>query len=541
MNQQLSYQVKWAWSLTKGYRAKLSLFFLLEMLAIVLSLLFVYYSKKAVDIAMGTVNGNLKLVIALVILSATMAVVIRLFSGLINEKNKLSMTVVLQNLLIKKQMYSVWKFVKQLHTGDLMIRINSDSVEVVQMLCNTALAFLITIIKLFATLGLLWFFDPMLAFMIIAISPLFLFSKIYFKRMRKLNQDVKSSESRIGNLMQENLRFRLIIRSLGLMSIRQHKFEDNQQQSYQLKLDQLNFLTLTQGMMKFAISTGYLLTFIWGIYRLHSHQITFGTMTAFLQLIGRIQAPILSLIAFVPSFIRFRTSAERLIELESVEQDSGLVPKLLNDIKSIEFRDVSFRYEDSIVIDGFNAKIEVGRSTAVVGASGKGKTTFIRLLLALIKPGNGEIVIEGKHNRYSISSEHQLNFAYVPQGNILFTGTIAENLTVTDEPLSEDKLNDALYVACAEFVFDLPDGLNTKIGESGYGLSEGQAQRISIARALMRDCNVWLFDEVTSALDQKTASLLIDRVLKAGKEKVVIFVTHDLLLAEKCSQTIHMN
>lgn len=541
MNQQLLYQMKWAWALTKGYRSQLSLYLLFEVLAVVLSLLFIYYSKRAVDISLGAEQGNLKLTVVLVMICVSMGLAIRLYSGWLNEQTKLRMTVLFQNTLIKKQMHTMWKFVKQFHTGDLMFRINTDNTEVVQMLCNTAPTFLITSIKLFASLGYLSFIDPMLALMIIAISPLFLFSKIFFKKMRRLSQNVKRSESHIENLMQENLRFRLLIRALNLFLIRQQNFEQSQQKTYQLKLDQLNFLTFTQGMMKFAINAGYLLTFVWGVYRLHNGQISFGTMTAYLQLVNRIQVPMLSLIVFVPSFIRFRTSAERLIELDNVELDVSLASKYLDDIKSIEFKDVSFRYEDNTIIEGFNAKFNVGEPTAIVGASGKGKTTLIRLLLALIKPNDGEIVIEDKVNLHNISSDLRINFAYVPQGNTLFAGTVAENLAVINGQLQEERLNYALHMACAEFLYDLPEGLNTKIGESGYGLSEGQAQRIAIARAFMRDCNVWLFDEVTSALDKKISALIIERILTAGKNRIVIFVTHDLELAKMCSQNIYMN
>lgn len=541
MNQQSFYQLKWAWALTNGHRPQLSLYFLLELLTIVLSLLFVFYSKRAVDIAMGVEGGSLKLTIILVVLCLSAVLIMGLFSGWLNERTKLRMMVLFQNMLIKKQMHARWRFVKQFHTGDLMVRINADSTEVIQMLCNTGLSFLITNVRLIASLGFLWFIDPVLAYLIIAICPLFLFSKIYFKKMRILSRGVKKLESLTGNLMQENLRLRLLIQALGVMSIRQQKFEQNQQSLYQLRLDQLNFLTLTQGIMKLAVNAGYLLTFIWGIYRLYNHQISYGTMMAFLQLIGRIQTPVLSLIASVPSFIRFRTSAERLIELDSIEQDESSRQEYMLDIRGIEFKKVSFQYEDKTVINDLNAKVNIGEPTAIIGASGKGKTTFIRLLLALIKPDVGEIVIEDRSSCFNISSHHRINFAYVPQGNTLFAGTVAENLAIDDRPLSEERLNYALHLACAEFVYDLPEGLNTEIGESGYGLSEGQAQRISIARAMMRESGVWLFDEITSALDEKISALLMERILIAGKNKIIIFVTHDLELAKKCHQNIYMH
>jgi len=541
MNPTLMQQLKWAWSITKGYRGSLFLYFVLELLAIAFSLLFVLWSKEAVDIAMRSSTDDLKRVLTLVVMSVLLALVIRVFSGWLNERTKLRMGLKLQYQMIDVQMMSIWKVVKNWHSGDIQVRINSDCGEVVNMIAYSAISFLLTLIRLLASFGFLWSLDPMLAFMVVAITPLFLFSKVYFKKMRRLTREVKQEESKFGEVLQENLRFRMLIRAMDLLAGRMRKLGNSQQLIYSLKSEQLNFSTLTQGAMKMTINIGYLLTFIWGVYRLHAGQISFGTMTAFLQLVGRIQAPILTLIGIAPLFIRFRTAVERLMELMAGELEPVSHPQKIAHITALHLRDIVFRYEDHHVIDGLNMQVETGKATAIIGSSGKGKTTLMRLLLALLKPDRGDIYLEDGEQRLPLSAAHRVNFAYVPQGNSLFSGTIRENLLMKGFSGDDERIRYALWIACAEFVYQLPEGLDTVVGESGHGLSEGQAQRIAVARAMMQDCGIWLFDEVTSALDKETASLLMERLMTEGKNKLCIFVTHDLKVAENCSQTIYIN
>ncbi|MDF2476364.1 MAG: transporter, partial [Sphingobacterium sp.] len=199
------------------------------------------------------------------------------------------------------------------------------------------------------------------------------------------------------------------------------------------------------------------------------------------------------------------------------------------------------RYEDKWVLQQLNLSLKTGEPTAIIGPSGKGKTTLIRLLLSLLKAEKGDITLVDKDGERPLESKHRINFAYIPQGNSLFSGTIRENLMLhvkADGGLDIDK---ALWLACAEFVFDFPDGVDTLVGESGMGLSEGQAQRIAIARALMHDGDIWLFDEVTSALDRTTSDTLTQRLLEYGKHKICLFVTHDLNLADKCPHKIYLD
>ncbi|WP_407533715.1 ABC transporter ATP-binding protein [Elizabethkingia miricola] len=540
MNTNLSYQLKWSWLLTKNCRGELLLYFILELAAIAFSLLFVFWSKKAVDFAVGGSTSDLQKALILSVCSVIIALLMRSYSGWLNEKTRMKMMISLQNTLIKSQMLSTWKVGKHWHTGDVQVRINSDCQEIVQMVGFSSVSFILTTIRLLASFGFLWLMDPMLAILIVAISPLFLFSKIYFQKLRTLNRDLKTAESRFGNVVQENLRFRMSIRALGVQFARWQKVEKSQGDIYNLKVRLLNFSTVSQGIMKLTINAGFLLTFGWGVYRLHANEISFGTMTAFLQLVGRIQAPILLMMGFVPLFIRFRTAVDRVQELQLVEVEEEEEQEYITAPQNIEISQLSFRYDDKLVIKDLNAKFIAGRPAAVIGSSGKGKTTLIRLLLALIKPDKGEIFINTSTEHLSLSNKHRINIAYVPQGDKLFSGSIKENLQLGEQEVSDNKLREVLYLACAEFVYDLPDGLDTIVGESGYGLSEGQAQRIAVARALMRDCNIWLFDEVTSALDPDTGEKLIERLLEAGKNKILVFVTHDMRLAGKCQQTIYI-
>lgn len=536
----ITYQLKWAWEQAKDYKKELIFFFILELIAIACSLFFVIWSKHAIDYAIGGEKESVDKALILTVLFIVLGLVVKAWGSWINEKTRAKMLIGLQNNLIKIQMLSKWKVIKNWHTGDMQIRINNDANEIVQMIGNTFITFLITIIKLVASFALLWSMDPMLALLILAISPLFIFTKIYFKRLRSINRSLKAAESNLGKVVQENLRFRMALRALGLQNFRWKKVEESQSNIYNLKMELLNFSTISQSSLKFLINVGFLLTFIWGVYKLKSGEITFGMMTAFLQLVGRIQGPLLLLMSFVPIFIKFRTAVERVEEVFKTEVEPEYQPEFIKDPKELVIKNLSFKYEDNSVIDGFNLRVKAGEPTAIIGSSGKGKTTLIRLLLSLIQPNKGEIYVVNDSKTIAINHNHRVNIAYVPQGDKLFSGTIRENILTDTENVSPEKLYEVLYQSCSEFVYDLPQGLDTIIGESGYGLSEGQAQRVALARALMKENSIWLFDEVTSALDQKTAEKLIDRLMFAAKDKIVIFVTHDLRLAEKCTQSVYM-
>ena len=541
MNDGIINRMNWAWRLTGGFRWKIGLSMLLETLSTALLLFFIYYSKVAIDVALHVVDGDLRRILICIVLFVTLSILTTLGASWLSEYIRNGMIIRLQNRLAYSQMLLTWEKTRRWQTGDLLVRLNSDCAEVTNMLVNTLPSFMVTAIKLTASLALLWTMDPMLAQLILAITPLFLFSKIYYKKMRRITKDVKKAESNVGNVLQENLKHRSLIQALLFTEARNTKLQDTQNWFFRMKIRQLKFSTLSQGILKLTFNGGYLLAFLWGIYRLHAGQISYGTMAAFLQLVGRVQMPVLSMVAIFPAIIRFRTSVERLLEMNKGERETYQNPVRLNPPLALELHRVSYRYDEMEVLKQLNVVFQSGVPTAVTGASGKGKTTLIRLILALIKPDSGRLTLTQGSVSHEVSVSTRNNIAYMPQGNTLFCGTIRENLLLADANATEERIAEVLQTSCAEFVYSLPDGLDTMIGESGDGLSEGQAQRIAIARALLSGGSIWLFDEPTSAIDMDTVKHLIRNLLDAGKEKIVIFVTHDRYLMESCAQVVQLD
>lgn len=536
----LAYQLKWAGRFARPYWRQLLVHLVLELLVVCLGLLFIWWSKRAIDYAVSEDLAAMRQALFLLILSAVSGVGLNLWSSWLNERTRALMLINLQQEVVHTQMQATWHLIKDWHTGDIMVRVNSDCQEVVQVIGKAFISAVTTMLRLVAAVGFLWWMDPMLAVFLLVISPLVVCSKFYFRKLRKLSLELKRAESKLANVVQENLRFRLPIRALNLDARRWRKIEESQERIYAMKMRVLNFSTYSKSMMNVIGNTGFLVVFACGVYKLYFGEITFGTLSAFLQLVSRIQGPISVLMGLTPLFIRFRASLERLDEMLLTEKEEDIEAEHFSEVQQITLSGLGFRYEDKDVIQDLHACFVRGEPTAIVGASGKGKTTLIRLLLALFAPMKGEIYLEADGKKVALTRQHRTNFTYVPQGDKLFSGTIRENLQVTDTALSALQLREALATACASFVFDLPQGLDTLIGESGHGLSEGQLQRIAVARALLRDCSIWLFDEVTSALDPPTAAELTKGLLEAGRDKILIFVTHDRKLAEACSQTIYI-
>lgn len=533
--------LRWAWSLTKDHRWQLLSYFLLELLHITASLCFVLWAKKTVDLAMGSDVEGLCYALILTVGSVVIRLLAGGYAGWLNERVRLHMLVDVQKALVRAQMWAIWKRAKAWHSGDILVRLQEDANEVVYVIGYMGFALVLTGLRLLASFGFLWTLDPTLAWLILAISPLFFLAKVYVKKLRRLNRQLKAAESEWGYIIQENLRFSLLIRALGLGALRWKKFENSQTLIYGYRSSLLDYSMISRTVMKWTLNGGGLLAFIWGVYRLHANEISFGTVTAFLQLVGRVQSPLFSLAGFFPQFIRFSTSVERLQVILNQEQEEDVAQQRLVDVQAIYVENVSFRYNDEYVIDQLNVSFKQGHPVAIMGASGRGKTTLLRLLLSLIKPEKGSIWIQRTQgDAVLMGSEYRVNIAYVPQGDKVFSGTVWENLMLGDVDVTDDRIRQALYLSCAEFVYDFPQGLDTVIGESGLGLSEGQAQRIALARSMIRGGQLWLFDEVTAALDQETAQELIARLLQAGKDKILVFVTHDEKVAECCDQTLYL-
>lgn len=299
------------------------------------------------------------------------------------------------------------------------------------------------------------------------------------------------------------------------------------------------FSVFSNLMLNFGFVLGYLVAFLWAALRMSAHTLTFGGMTAFLQLVNRIQEPARNLTKLVPAFVSVLTAAERLMELEETPLEQQGEPVVLKAPCGIRLRHVTYTYEgaERQSLRDLDFDFKPGSCTAILGETGAGKTTLVRILLALIQPQTGRAEIYNARTHKKLSPMTRGNFVYVPQGNTLLSGTIRDNLRLGRLAATEEEMAEALKESCADFVFDLPDGLDTLCGEGGAGLSEGQAQRIAIARALLRHGSVMVFDEATSALDPETEKQLLYNLLSTHK-RTIIFITHRPAVKDYCDQTL---
>ena len=361
--------------------------------------------------------------------------------------------------------------------------------------------------------------------------------------MRGLSSDIRSMDSRIQSHIQEYLQHCILVRTLG-NTLR----AGNTLASLQLNLQhqvmrRTDFSLFSRMVVQIGFSAGYMTAFLWGVFGLQNGTVTFGVMAAFLQLVAQIQGPLVELSRQIPAFIHLITSSERLAEIAVLPLEQQGKSIMLDGIPGIRVESLDFSYSDGEkkVLNGFTHNFLPGSLTVVIGETGTGKSTFLRLILALLSPDSGRIVFYNKRKEVDVSPLTRCNLSYVPQGNTLISGTIRDNLLMGNPNATDEELYVALHTAVADFVYTLPDGLNTLCGEQGTGLSEGQAQRIAIARGLLRPGRILLLDEPTSALDEKTEKILLERLSEQVRNKTLILITHREMIAQLCSSMVRMH
>ena len=531
-------QIQWLRKESKPFHTAIIYSTIIDLLSMGLSLAAIYFSKQTIDIATGNPNGNLWAHAAGMIACIVGSMIAGMLNPWMIERNSMKFQMQLQMLLNGRMMAASWKSAQQWHTGDILNRLVKDCAEVVQLVVFTVPSLCVTLVELVAALVFLFILDSRIAWLILFSSPLLLLSKIYYKRMRKLSKEWKSNDSLVTSVLQENTNARLLIASLGAENVRNALLEEGLQNRLHTGMQQLKIGIYSKTILQSVFHTGYFLAFLLGIYYLSKDLITFGTMVAFIQLVGRIQGPILQFIGFVPGLIRVRASVERIMELEECPSSRKRNRNIIRQAEYLKVEDLHFGYSDGEIINGMSFTVKAGEPLAIMGHTGVGKTTLIRLIASILEPNQGNILLKGDGKDWDTAELERTNFVYVPQGNSLFSGTIRDNLRMVNREASDEQLKEALGTACADFVWDLAQGLDTEIGENGLGLSEGQAQRLAVARAMLLPGSVWIFDEVTAALDAGTAQQLITNLLEKGKDKILLFVTHDAALRDRCVRTI---
>ena len=532
--------MKWLWRAWRGNQLQAVLNASLGLLSVVVSLAQVWAIQHAIDVASHTAEGSLYWAVAYMgfLILANFAISIssiwvRNILG-IRAQNRM------QQRMLDRILRSEWRGKERMHSGDVINRLEGDVGNVVSFLTETLPGALSTLAMFLGAFFYLFSMDKWLALIIIAMLPLFLaVSKIYVNQMRHFTRQVRDSDSKVQSVLQETVQNRMLIKTLESDTMMVDRLENTQSELRQNVVKRTMFSVFSNLILNFGFALGYLVAFLWSALRMSAGTLTFGGMTAFLQLVNRIQGPARGLTKLVPAFVSVFTAAERLMELEEDPMEEQGEPIELEGPCGVQLEAVSYEYEptDGKVIDNLSFDFYPGSCTAILGETGAGKTTLVRLILALLRPQSGEVSIYNEKMKKTLSPRMRCNFVYVPQGNTLMSGTIRENLRLGKLNATDEEMKEVLMQACAGFVFDLPKGLDTSCAESGGGLSEGQAQRIAIARALLRNRGIMLFDEATSALDPDTERQLLQNILQK-RDKTVIFITHRPAVVDYCDQTL---
>ncbi len=533
--------IAWLWRNSKGARKQALLNTLLGLIGVAGQLLWVLSCKHAIDIATGVEEGSLAItgvvIGALMLTEIASRATSRWIHAVIGNKVRNRMRLKIFSRLLRCD----WIGLQKHHTGDLINRLEGDVNSITAIITETIPAAIVVSVQLAASFFLLFGMSPVLAMSIVAIMPAFIVaSHFYVRRMRKLNRDVRDSDSRIQSVLQESLQHKELIKSLEQNSSTEKRLNELQKRLHSQVTDRTKFSLGAYTLIQLGFASGYLIAFLWGADSLRDGAITYGTMAAYLQLVGLIQRPTMDLSQYIPSIVSSLTATERLYELDDIPLEKQGDAIMLEGTAGVRFRNVSFRYskEGRAILDNFTFDFPPNSSTAIVGETGAGKTTLIRLLIALVNPDKGNIELYNGTREHASSTLTRRNFVYIPQGNSLVSGSIKENLLMGNPDATETEMRIALHIACADYVFELPEGIDSLVTERGGGLSEGQAQRIAVARSILRPGSILILDEVTSALDEETEQEMLRRLTRSQIGKTLIFVTHRPAVIQHCNQVL---
>lgn len=537
--------VRFLLSILRGNLRQMLLNTILGIMAVLTDLAFVWATKTAIDIATHQ-SHPFPLTTAFLIIFALMAVRIGLYVAkswlgvLLGVKATNAMRLNVFSTLL----HGDWTALRTYHSGDLMNRLEADVDSVVNFVTVSIPALVTTLVQFAGAFIFLFCMDPALACVVVLVLPFFaLASKLFVRKLRHLTHEVRDSDSRIQSLLQECLQHAMVVKTLLRMDFFTSLL-NSEQQSLHSKIIRRGRFSITSGsvtMLGFAV--GYLMAFIWGTVNLEQGTITYGAMLAFIQLVSKIQSPVQDLTKFVPLFIRTATSTDRLMDIALIPSEDFTPRPCPQGQLGIELRDVQFAYAEGSrrVIDHLSFTFPAGCATAIVGETGAGKTTLIKLLFSLVHPQGGEVMLTSTSGeRMAVTPAMRAWFSYVPQGNTLFSGTIRSNLQLGRPDATEADMLHALDMAEARFVKEKPLGLDTPCGETGDGLSEGQAQRIAIARALLARSPILVLDEATSALDTDTERRVLTNIMHTLRGTTVIFITHRPEVLNHVDHTLHL-
>lgn len=550
-------QIRWILKTIRPFWMQVTAMMLCHIAVAACAVAFVYVSKVMVDNAtamfaaqaagaaetVGTIWTNLGKWACAMIGIVVFRILLNSLRSYIQTKTDVKLRNRLRSRMFDQLLNTRHENSASLHTGDLVNRVFED-VRVVASAVSVSLPNTIgSCIQFAAALIFLLILDLRLAIVIALILPVGIIGGKYITyRLRSLTHNIRNSDSKVQVHIQESIQHKTVIQTMDYVDNSSSELIDLQSDLYGNELKRVRFSIAARIIMALCMSGGHAIVFLWGVFGISTGAVTYGMMTAFLQLVSQLQRPLLEMSSSVPSLIHAIASVDRIIEIEEIPRDKADEARHLAGVPGIKIENVTYAYpeSDTEIFTDFSHNFLPGSRTAIVGPTGIGKSTLIRLLLALLTPKKGSITIYD-NEEIPISASTRCNLNYVPQGNSLFSGTIRENLQMGDPQATDEKMWWALETSAADFVKELPSGLDSACFEAGVGLSEGQAQRVAIARALLRPGKVLLLDEFSSALDTQTEDILMERLTKALPDRTMIFITHRERIIEFCDSVLRLS
>lgn len=529
--------IRWLFLQGKGFRRYVFGFLAINLIAMTVTLFSSIAGKYVVDAAVGFGQEMYWKYILIMVGTTLFTIVLSyfstLFSSYVGEKFAFS----IRAEMFDRVQRSKWQGINKFHSGDMLSRLTSDVSTVSSSIISIVPSVVVAVVELGIVLGILLYYDPNMAIIGLIVGPLGVIAGAVFRRkFVKYQKKLRESESEYYSFIQESLSNIPVVKTFQMEDRNNEYFKELRKRRLALVMKSSRLSALMHVVMKLIYNMGYVVAFSWCAYRLANPNdgYTYGTMTLFLSLVSILQGTIRSIGGIIPMMFSAVIAAKRIRGITDIEnEDYPLVKDVPKEV-GLEIRNVSFTYEKEKVLRDVSISVAPGRRVGIVGSSGAGKTTFIRLLLSLIEADSGEAVYVTDGKEEKITSASRRFIAYVPQGNTLLSGTIRSNLLVGNKNATEEQMWEALRLASAdEFVTKAPLGLDTPIAEKAGGLSEGQAQRVAIARALLRDKPILILDEATSALDEVTEKKIF-RKLSAQSGRTCFIITHRRSMLEYC-------
>ena len=548
--------------LSKRYSGAIIIFTIMALFSSVFGILASLVSQSLIDFVTKSTSeynllkfDNIYVVVAAAIAFTVFKILFSAFNSRISEKIRIRINTEMTANIFDEFICSKWEYTSLFSSGDILNRFNSDISTIAGSVIGIAPTFVAKAFQFVAAFGVVFYYDKVMALIALVTIPVSLvFSRVLVKRMHRYARDLKKISSKMMTFNSDALLNMQHLKAFGLVSTFCSKLRSIQADFIKMSLEYNKFSIFVTSVMSFVSQMITYACFGWGVYRLWQGQISIGTLVLFIELYTMLSGSFSSIVGIVPTLINAVAASERITEIKNLPKDDSLqnpdVSSFFEKAKSSEIclklENVSFKYidEEEVSLENIGFSGKTGDFIALTGASGEGKTTILRLLLALIQCNSGTATIENisSGEKIDIMPATRLYFSYVPQKNTMFSDTLAENMRLVKSDATDEEIIDALKIACAyDFVSKERKGIYCSVGDGGVGFSEGQLQRLSIARAVLRNAPIVLFDEATSALDIDTEKRVLENLAEWGKDKICIFTSHRTSVFEFCNRAYVVN